>query len=124
VNGTLQIQQVEEAMQTKTAATGTVTHDWSTGATFYHTSISSNFTCNITNLPTNANKVYTVRLILVQGGTGYYANVLQVAGTPVTINWLNNGTPTAGTNKTEIQTFILTYVASSWSAVAEYRTYG
>jgi hypothetical protein len=56
VNGTLSIQQLQETVQTKTGATGTVAHDWSSGSIFYHSSMTANFTCDVTNLPTVANK--------------------------------------------------------------------
>jgi hypothetical protein len=124
VNGTLQVQQIEEALQLKTAATGTVTHDWSAGSTFYHSSIAADFTVNLTNMPTNANKIYTVRLVLEQGSTPYYANALQIGGSSTTIKWLGNATPTPAANKIEIQEFTLTYKGSAWTAMARYFTFG
>jgi hypothetical protein len=75
-------------------------------------------------MPTDANRVYTVSLILVQGATPYYANVLQIGGTPITINWANNTTPTPAANKREIETFILTYTGSTWAALGQYTSFG
>ena len=124
VAGTTTLQQVQEVVNTKTSATGTVTHDWSTGAIFYHTSISSNFTCNITNLPTTANRSYVVTLILVQGGTPYYANALQVNSSSVSILWPNASAPTATASRTEFQTFTLYYSGAAWTAVGQLTSFG
>jgi hypothetical protein len=124
VTGTLTIQQTQEVVNTKSSATGTVTHDWTTGAIFYHTSISSNFTCNLTNMPTTSTRAYVVNLVLVQGGTAYYANALQVNSSAVTINWVNNTTPTPGANKTEVESFTLYYSGSTWTVLGQYTTFG
>jgi hypothetical protein len=124
VAGTLTIQQTQEVVATRTTATGTVTHDWTTAAIFYHTSISSNFTCNITNLPTTSTRAYVVNLILVQGGTPYYANALQINSSAVTINWANNTTPTPAANKTEVQSFTLYYSGAAWTALGQYTSFG
>jgi hypothetical protein len=124
VTGTLTIQQTQEIVNTKTSATGVVTHDWTTGANFYHTSISANFTCNITNLPTTAARAYVVNLILVQGASPFYANALQINSSATTINWVNNTTPTPAANKTEVQSFTLYYSGAAWTALAQYTSFG
>jgi hypothetical protein len=64
-----------------------------------------------------------ITLVLVQGGTPYYANVLQIAGTPVTIKWANNTTPTPAATITEIQTFTLLYISSTWTAFGQYTSF-
>lgn len=125
VTGTTQVQQTQELLNTKTNATGVVAHDWSTGAIFYHTSPSANFTCNITNLPTVANRAYVVTLIIVQGASNaYYANALQVGGTGVTIKWPNASSPTPTVSRVEVQSFTLTYVGGSWTALGQFTSFG
>jgi hypothetical protein len=124
VHDTLKVEQIEERTNLKTGATGTVTHDWSTGSIFYHTSIAANFTCDITNLPVAADKTYTIALMLIQGNSPFYANALSVNGSPVTINWLSNITPAPAANKKEIETFILTYTSSTWTVFGSYLSYG
>lgn len=124
VTGTTQVQQTQELLNTKTNATGVVVHDWSTGAIFYHTSISANFTCNITNLPVIANRAYVVTLILVQGASPFYANALQIGGNSVTIKWPNASAPTPTANRVEVQSFTLTYVSSAWTALAQFTSFG
>jgi hypothetical protein len=124
VNGTLSAQQLEETVQTKTSATGTVAHDWSLGSIFYHSSITASFTCNVTNLTAVTNKAYTITLLLIQGGTGYYASALQIAGSAQTINWQGGTTPTPTANKKEIQSFTMYYSGSAWTVFGQYTSFG
>jgi hypothetical protein len=128
VSGTSELQQINEVLNTKTSATGVVVHDWSTGAIFYHSSISASFTANITNLPSTNLRTYTITLILNQGATPYYASALQIGGNAQTINWSNNTIPTPAANKKEIETFTLINTSSngtpSWIVFGDYGTYG
>lgn len=122
-NGTTTLQQITEVLNTKTSATGVVTHDYSTGTIWWHSSISANFTVNLTNVPTTNDRTIVVTLLLNQGGTGYYPNVLQIAGTPVTIRWANNITPTPSTNKIDVVAFTLIRTGSTWYALGNYTPY-
>jgi hypothetical protein len=124
VAGPTTLQQTQEVVNTKTSATGVVTHDWSTGAVFYHSSISANFTCNITNLPTDTNRSYVVVLILAQGASPFYASALQINSSAQTILWVNATTPTPVANRTEIQSFTLYYSGAAWTATAQYTSFG
>ena len=123
VNNTLSIGQVQEKVLTKTSATGVVTHDYSTGAIFYHSSISANFTANFTNMPTTADKAYALTLILNQGGTGYYPSAVQVNGSAVTLRWANNATPTPGVNKIDQVAFTLIYTGSTWYCTGQHTSF-
>lgn len=114
--------QVVEPLVTKTGATGTVVHDLTQGAVFYHTSIAANFTANITNVPTTNDRVTSVVLILIQGAAPYYPNALQVNGSSVTINW-NTSTPSATANRKEVVSFTLIRTGSAWTALGQYGTY-
>lgn len=80
-----------------TGATGVVVHDYSFGSLFYHTSIVSNFTVNLTNY--TADSLYAGLLVLVldQGGTAYMPTALQIGGTPQTVLWQGGGGVPAGT---------------------------
>jgi hypothetical protein len=124
VSGTTSVKQIAETVNTKTSATGSVTHDFTTGAIWYHSSISANFTLALTNVPTNNSSAISVSLILNQGGTGYYPNAVTVnGGAATTIRWANNTTPTPGTNKFDIATFSLIYTGSTWYALGNYGSY-
>jgi hypothetical protein len=124
VAGTTTVQQIQEVGQTRTGATGTVTHDWTTGNIFYHSTMQANFTANIINVPTTADRAYTTTLILKQGTPGYYANALQVNSAPVSILWANATGPTGTATRTEIESFTLYYTASTWTAFGQLTTFG
>jgi hypothetical protein len=124
VGGLTTLQQSTELLNTKTSATGTVTHDFSTGAIWYHSSISANFTANFTNVPTTNNRAISIALVLIQGATPYIPNVVQIAGTPVTINWQDNETPTGNANKRDLVSFTLLRVGDAWSVIGSLSTYG
>ena len=119
----IKVGQIQEVLNTKTSATGTVEHDFSTGSVWYHSSISANFTPNVTNVPTTYDNVLTVASILNQGGTGYYPSALQVNGSSVTIRWSDNTTPTPGTSVMDICVFTIFNVAGTFYAVGNYTTY-
>jgi len=111
----------QRILNVKTGATGTVEHDFILGSVWYHSSISANFTCNVTNVPKTYDNYLEVKLILSQGGSGYYANALQVNGSSVTVNYAT--TPSPGTNQFEIQTFKIFNIGGTFYAVGDYDKY-
>lgn len=125
VTGILTTSEIQETVSTVTSPGTFTTLDWSTGAIFFVTNLTSNFTVNITNLPTTSNRSYVVSMILNQGGIAYYANVLQIASAVVPISWLNASTPTPGASRREVQTFTLYYNASlGWIALGQLSSFG
>jgi hypothetical protein len=96
---------VHEKFQALADATGTVTHNCSSGHIFYHTSPDANWTANFTNLSLSSTYATTVTLVIPQGGTGYYPNAVQIGGAAQTILWQGNTTPTPSTNRTDVVTF-------------------
>jgi hypothetical protein len=122
--GTATFQQSVEVLNTKTGATGTVDHDYSTGAIWYHTSPADNFTANFTNVPTTANRALSIVLVIIQDATPYVPNVLQIDGTPVTINWLAGLTPTGNASKKDIVSFTLIRVSSTWTVFGSLSSFG
>jgi hypothetical protein len=121
--GTSTFQQSTEKIQTKTGATGTVTHDYSLGALFYHSSISANFTANITNVPTTNDRSIVIVIILSQGVTAYIPNALQIGGSAQTIKWINGSAPTGNSNQIDIVSFSLIRVSNSWTVLGQLITY-
>jgi hypothetical protein len=120
LRGMVSLSEVQETLLTKTGATGTVVHDFFTGAIFYHSSIAANFTPNFTNMPTDADKAYAITLILNQGGTGYFPTAVQVNSGAVTLRWANNTAPTPGTNSINTVTYTLFYTGSTWYVTAQF----
>ena len=124
VTGLTTLQQSSEIINTKTGATGTVTHDISTGSTFYHSSIAANFTANFTNVPTTNNRGTAVVLILAQGATARYPSSVQIEGVSQSIKWVGAITPIPTANRVEFVTFILIRVGSAWTVVGQLTSYG
>jgi hypothetical protein len=117
------IAETQELINTVSAPTSTQALDWSTGAIFYVTGMTANWTPNITNLPTTSNRSYAITLVLVQGTTPYFINGLQIAGTSRALNWGNAITPIGTASRVEIVSFILLYT-NAWVALANFTSYG
>lgn len=122
LTGTTTLQQSTEVLNTKTGATGTVVHDYSTGAIWYHTAIATNFVANFTNVPTTNNRTINVVLILVQGATASLPIDLSINGATQTINWLS--LPTGSANKIDLVSFTLIRTGSAWTVLGSLSTYG
>jgi hypothetical protein len=126
ISGLATLTYTSEKLNTKTSAgsAGTVTHDLSTGSIFYHSSISNNFTANITNVPTTNDRAIGVTLVLAQGVTPYMSTAVQIDGSAQTIKWVNNITPTGTASKVDIVGFSLIRTGSAWTVLGQYSTYG
>jgi hypothetical protein len=117
---------IQEVQETVIAAVPTTpyTIDWTLGAIHYLTTIPSNLTVNITNLPTTSNRNYVVSVYLVQGVTPYFINALNIAGTSNTIRWAGGSAPTPTASRIEIQTFSLYYSGSAWTSLSQLSSFG
>ena len=122
-NGLTQIQQLDLPYTAKTAATGTITHDCSVGQTFYHTSISANFTPNFTNLGLVSGYVTEVKLYLVQGSSSRSVTAMQIDGVAKTINWYNAVAPTYSSNAVDIITFEILLVNTTYTVFGKVEKY-
>jgi hypothetical protein len=107
---------ISEVIATKTGATGTVTHDFTESQIWWHSSMSANFTANLTNVPTTDNKTLSITFLLLQGATGFFPSGIQIDGSGQTIRWLGNTIPTAtnGAGKIDVATFNLLRTGSTW----------
>lgn len=119
-------QQSTEVYAAKTGATGTVVHDFSTGAIWSHASIASNFTANFTNVPTTVNRTIVLSLILLQGATPYIPTDVLIDGVGQTLNWQGGAAPAGGANKKEIVSFTLIRSAAgpAWTVLGSLTSYG
>jgi hypothetical protein len=116
--GTTTLAEHTEAVGTKTGATGTVVHDFTESNQWLHTSISANFTVNLTNVPATDNQLHTIVLYLSQGATGRLATAFQIDGVAQTLLYSGNSLPTAGTNSFDTQTFTLIRSSGAWRVLA------
>lgn len=108
-----------DIVTTKTGATGTVIHDLTTGAIFYHTSPAANFTANFTNVPVTEGRVLMVTLMIVQGGTPYIPNAIQIDSVGQTIKWLGSATPGGTASKTDMFSFSLLRTNYAWTVYGQ-----
>jgi hypothetical protein len=118
VTNTTTLAEHTEVVAAKTGATGTVVHDYTESNQWLHTSISANFTVNLTNVPTTDNRLYTIVLYLSQGATGRLATGFQIDGVTQTLLYSGNALPTAGTNSFDTQTFTLIRSSGAWRVLA------
>jgi len=118
ISGRIDKTTVRESVADVSVSASVVTADYSTGDIFYvGTAPASNFTVNLTNAPTDNGKAITVVLFVTQGATGYYPNVVQVAGSAQTIKWANGAapTPTSSTGKIDIFSFTFVRRSAAWT---------
>ena len=117
-------QQTTDIMNQKTGATGTVTHNFQTGAVYYHSSVADNFTVNLTNVPTTGNRTIVVPIIIEQGPSAYIANQFQIDGVFQTVNWLSNTIPVGTANAIDVVGFTLIRTTSDWKVLGQLASYG
>jgi len=115
---------VKEAYGALSSATGTVTHDCSNGHVFYHTSISSDFTANFTNLQLDTGYVTTLTLVLSQGATAYIASAVQIEGVAQTIKWQGNVTPTGTDNGVDAMSFSVINSSGTYTVLGQLVDFG
>lgn len=120
VSGRTDVAEIREAVSSVSVSGGTLTCNYNNACVFYVASmsgVSANFTVNITNIPTDNNYAMTISIIVNQSSTGYYPSVLQIAGTPVSIRWVNDSTPSVNASKIDIYNFTLIRVSDGWIAL-------
>jgi hypothetical protein len=124
VSGTTSYGLSADNLVLKTGATGTVTHDVSTGALFYHTSPAANFVVNLTNVPTSDGKVYMVTLLISQGATPYIPSALWIDSYVQTIKWIAGISALGNASKTDVISYSLMRTGGSWTVFGQSSYYG
>ena len=124
LTGTTVLQQSTEILNNLSGATGTVIHDYSTGAVFNHISLADNFTANFTNIPITNNRAINVVLILNQGGTAYIPSALEIDGVSRTINWQGGSIPAGNINSIDVVSFTFIRITNTWLVLGSLTTYG
>jgi hypothetical protein len=119
ISGRIDKTTVRESVADVSVSASAVTANYATGDIFYlGTAPSSNFALNLTNAPTDNGKAITVVLFVTQGATGYYPDVVKVAGVEQEIKWANFTSPTPSSgNAGVIDIFSFTFVrrSSAWT---------
>jgi len=124
LNGVTTLYGSSEITVPLTGATGTVEHNFESGAVFYHITPLANFTANFTNVPVTNNRTTSVALIINQGATPYTPTTIQINGESVTPEYQGGGgAPAGNANQTDIVSFTLIRYNSGWSAIGSLTTY-
>jgi hypothetical protein len=108
ISGRLDVAEIREATEDVTISSGSITSNYQDSNVFIcTTTASANFTVNLTNVPTDNNKIFTLSYIITQGATGYIPNVFAIDGVIQTIKWVggNAPTPTSSNGKKDIYNF-------------------
>lgn len=124
VSGTFNSALTIESFVIKTGATGSVTHDTSEAATFYHTGPSANFTANFTNLSLTDNKVTVLVLMIAQGSTAYIPSGFAIDNSVITVNWNVGVTPTGNANKTDMISYSVMKINGIWTVFGQFTYFG
>lgn len=116
--------QLVEVIRTKTGAGLTVVHDFKTSSTWYHSSISQDFTPNFTNVPTDNDRVIQLKLIVANGATPYKpSSPIKIAGTDHAVNWEGGVYPSGTANLTTQWTYTLVRNAGTWKVFGKAELY-
>jgi hypothetical protein len=117
MNGLTILSEVIEVINTTPGATAsTVVYDFSTGANWYHSSATTNYTANFINIPTDNNRAITLTIIINQSSTAYIPTSVQVNGSDQTIKWAG-GTSSGTANQVDIVGFTFIRSGGSWAQV-------
>ena len=115
--GTTDVQEIRENLTAVTLTSNVGTFDWTAGNIFYiATAPTANFTVNLTNVPTDNDKVMTVNIFTTQGSTGRIPGTLNINGSAATIKWPTGiaPTPTSSAGKIDVFNFTLIRTGSAW----------
>jgi hypothetical protein len=115
-SGTTDVQELREQVVPITLTSNSGTLDWTAGNIFYiATAPSAAMTFNVTNVPTDVNKIMTINVLVTQGATGYIPTTFQIGGASQTIRWQGGSapTPTSSAGKIDIFNFTMQRTAAN-----------
>ena len=122
VNGTLDIEEVQERFYANTSTSGTFNFNLSSQAIAYITANqAANRTINFRGQSTetldsilDTGKSMTCAIMMTQGSTAYYLNAFQIDGSAVTPKWQGGSAPSAGNaSGIDVYTFTILKTASA-----------
>jgi hypothetical protein len=99
-----------------------VTLDWSQNSVWTLSSLSTNFTANIVNVPAVNNQSYVVLLNILQADYPYFTSTIQVNNTTVPLKWAGGIVPTPAANAVELESISLFYL-NGWISLAQYASF-
>jgi len=115
---------IHENFETKSAATGVVTHDCSTGHIFFHSGSTSNFTANFTNLNLATAFATNLTLLVTQSATAYIPSAVQIEGSAQTLMWQGGSAPSGTSNGQDVISFSILNNSGSYVVLGQLVGFG
>lgn len=75
---------------TNSTISSTIDYDFSSSSTWYHNSVSGDWTANFINMPIVDDKIIVLSVFVNQSTTAYSPTSISIDGTPVNIKWLGS----------------------------------
>ena len=110
------LQQTSEIVNDSLVTSPVMIYDFNAGSIWYHGTVSTNFTTNFINLPTDTGRAITTTLILNQGVTSYIPTTVQIEGATQSLKW-SGGTASGTSNQVDIVGFTFIRVSENWVQV-------
>lgn len=121
LSGTVDIQEMRETVVSLAISSNAIAADWSAGNIYWVTSTpGANFAVNLTNVPTDNDRVMTINVFVTQGATGYIPSSMTINGVSVSsIKWPTGvaPTPTSISGRIDVFTFTLIRLSSAWTVL-------
>ena len=121
ITGRFDVQELREDVATTSITSNVMAADYTAANVYYNgTAPTANYTLNLTNVPTDDAKTFSVSVVQVQGaaGSAFIPSAVQIDGVAVSpaLKWVGGAapTPTATAGKIDIFTFTFMRVASAW----------
>lgn len=109
---------------TLTGASGTVTHDCNLGSIFIHNNIAGDFIPDFINLNLPSQKSLNILLKLNQGATAYEVPYVKISSTTETVRWVNNDFPFGTPAKTDMISFTIINMTTSYLVFGQMISFG
>jgi hypothetical protein len=117
--GGVRVQEMIEDMVDISHTSNAIECNYQNGNIFFITNtFGANFTVNLTNVPTDDGRIFTINLVVTQGATGYRPGTLNINSAGTTIRWAGATAPTPTSSSGRIDVFTFTIYRRSGSYVA------
>jgi hypothetical protein len=97
--------------------------DAAAASVYYVSSMTQNFSLNVSNVPAIEKTAGAFELVNNQGPVGYFANALTLNGVSTAFSFTNGTVPTPLPRRIETQSFKFYYIGGGYSVIADYRSY-
>lgn len=104
ITGISRFQSVIERLNSSTQSSN-ITYDFLLGNIWYHDDLSTDFSADFVNVPSDSNVTITSNIIISQSGTAYLPTSVTINGSSQTIKWVGGTPPTGNPNQVDVVGF-------------------